>query len=343
MTLYLKLISLLVITFCIFGCNNDEEEKINVDKKIKVIEPLPQSKPTEKTAVTKIKYVEVSYIQAYDSALTLLQTPFIEKDINTTYGNAHIIISGPENGEPLVLLHGMNASSTMWYPNIKALSEQYRVYAIDFLLEPGKSTCKGKISETSQLVDWYYEILDQLNLKKFSLLGASRGGWLALNIAMNAPSRINKVILLSPAQTFIWIRLGAKIINNIEYSLLPKRKRLRNVMQTMTVNVDKISQLYINQYYIATRITANNKVFLQMRPFSDKQLKSLKMPILVLIGDHDIINNDKSIEEAKKLLPNVETGKIKNAGHFLSVDQPEIVNKKMLDFLNKNTDLSVRK
>lgn len=343
MTLYLKLISLLVIAFCIFGCNNDEEEKINVDKKIKVIKPLPESEPTEKSAVTKIKYVEVNYIQAYDSALTLWQTPFVEKDINTKFGNAHIIISGPENAEPLVLLHGMNASSTMWYPNIKALSEQHRVYAIDFLLEPGKSTYNGKISETTQLVDWYYEILDQLNIKKFSLLGASRGGWLALNIALNSPSRINKVILLSPAQTFIWIRPGPKIMNNIEYLLVPKRKRLRNVMQTMTVNVDKISQLYINQYYIATRITASNKVFMQMRPFSDKQLKSLKMPILVLIGDHDIINNNKSIEQAKKLLSDVETGKIENSGHFLSVDQPEIVNKKMLDFLNKDNYISVRK
>lgn len=327
---------LFLIAFYLFGCAGDTEKKIDVEKKIKVIEPL--DKP-----VKKIKYANLSYIDAYDQALTLWQTPFIERDIETKYGTAHVIISGPENGEPLVILHGMNASSTMWYPNIKSLSEQYRVYAIDFLLEPGKSVYKGDISETSQLVDWYYEILDELKLEKFSLLGASRGGWLALNIAMNAQDRINKVVLLSPAQTFIWIRPGHKVINNIEYSLLPRRKRLRNVLQTMTFDVDKINQLYINQYYIATRIATTNQTFIQMRPFSDKQLKSLKMPILVLIGDNDIINNDKSIEQANKLLPNVETEIIRNAGHFLSVDQPEIVNKKILDFLNKDNNISVRK
>lgn len=338
---FIKLTALLIITFHLFACGSDAEKKIDLEKKIKVIEK--QDKPTESEAVEKVKYGELTYIEAYDKALTLWQTPFEEKDIKTKYGNAHVIISGPENAEPLVLLHGMNASSTMWYPNIKSLSEQYRVYAIDFLLEPGKSLYQGDISETSQIVDWYYEIFDQLNLKKVSLLGASRGGWIALNIAQRSKSRVNKIALLSPAQTFIWIRPGPKIINNIEYSLLPKRKRLRNVLQTMTYNVDNISQLYINQYYIATRIATANQIFIQMRPFSDKQLKSLKMPILVLIGDNDIINNDKSIEQAKKLLPNVETEIIKNAGHFLSVDQPEIVNKRILDFLNKNNDISVKK
>jgi pimeloyl-ACP methyl ester carboxylesterase len=332
MILRLKLITLLIITFYIIACESDAEKKINVEKKIKVIEPLQPDKPAE---VKKIKYVELDYIEAYNKSLALWQIPFEEKDISTKFGNAHVIISGPENAEDLVLLHGMNTSSTMWYPNIKSLSEQYRVYAIDFFLEPGKSLNEGNISETSQIIDWYYEIFNQLNLKKFSMLGASRGGWLALNIALRSQSRVNKIALLSPAQTFIWIRPGPKIIDNIEYSLLPRRKRLRNVLKTMTFNVDKISQVYINQYYIATQIATTNQSFIQMRPFSNKQLKSLTMPILVLIGDNDIINNDKSIDQAKKLLPNVETEKIKNAGHFLSFDQPEIVNKRVLDFLNK--------
>ena len=58
------------------------------------------------------------------------------------------------------------------------------------------------------------------------------------------------------------------------------------------------------------------------------------MPVLVLIGDNDIINNHKSIKRAKELIHGVETATIKNAGHFLSFDQPEIVNEKALDFLN---------
>ena len=85
---------------------------------------------------------ELKYINAYNKSLKLWPVPYEEKDITTSLGKAHVIISGPVNGEPLVLLHGMDASSTMWYPNVKAFSENYRIYAIDYIMEAGKSVLK---------------------------------------------------------------------------------------------------------------------------------------------------------------------------------------------------------
>jgi pimeloyl-ACP methyl ester carboxylesterase len=297
-------------------------------------------KGSDSTAI--VRNEKLTYLQSYDRALQLWKTPFEERDIKTSFGSAHVIISGPPNAAPLVLLHGMNASSTMWYPNIRSLSENHRAYAIDFLLEPGKSLCEGEVSSTDQIVNWYYEIFDQLQLSKFSIIGASRGGWLAMNIALHSQSRINKIVLLSPAQTFTWIKPRMRIITNISYSINPKRRKLRNVLETMTANVDNINQAYINQYYIATTKATMSKCMLQMTPFSDKQLGSLKIPVLVLIGDNDIINNEKSLERAKKLIPGVETGIIKQAGHFLSMDQPETVDREILDFLQEG-NLSAKK
>ncbi|MBQ0787741.1 MAG: alpha/beta hydrolase, partial [Oceanihabitans sp.] len=60
--------------------------------------------------------------------------------------------------------------------------------------------------------------------------------------------------------------------------------------------------------------------------------KSLQMPVLVLIGDDDMINERRTIAIAK-MLPKGKGEIIQNAGHFLSIDQAEIVNAKMLDFL----------
>ena len=57
-----------------------------------------------------------------------------------------------------------------------------------------------------------------------------------------------------------------------------------------------------------------------MRPFSDKELNSIKVPTLLLIGDHDIINDKKSLKRARKEMVNVETATINHAGHFLSFD-----------------------
>ena len=326
-------IGLFLAIFFIYACESNIEKKSNTDnKEIVTVKPSQDSLKKNDSTIT-LKDEKQTYVQAYNKSLTLWKVPFEEKEVKTNFGNAHVIICGPLNAEPLVLLHGMNASSTMWYPNIKDLSGKYRVYAIDFFMEPGKSEFLGKVDQTNQIVNWYYEIFDQLNLKKINLIGASRGGWLAINIALRSKSRINKIALLSPAQTFFWIKPGPKIISNITYSISPKRKRLRSVMETMSFDIDKINEIYINQYYLATKKATFHKCFLQMTPFSDKQLESLNMPILVLIGDKDIINNDKSLEKARKYIPNIKTDKIKNAGHFLSFDQPEIVDQKLLEFL----------
>lgn len=324
---------LLIAVFFIFGCKNSDEKKTINNDTVALEQPRNQWGVTDSTAA--VKNQKLTYEEAYDQALKLWQVPFEERDINTRFGKAHVLVSGPANAEPLILLHGLNASSTMWYPNIKQLSQYYRIYAIDFFMEPGKSLCQSEVENTNQIIDWYYKIFEQLHLKKFSMLGASRGGWLAINIALRDKKRVNKIALLSPAQTFTWIKPGTDILYNIAYSIFPKRKHLRGVLETMTVDIDKISQVYINQYYLATKKASLDNCFMQMTPFTDTQLKSLNIPVLLMIGDADIINNDESLKRAKKLLPNLKSLKIKNAGHFLSVDQPEIVNKEIIDFLKQ--------
>ena len=343
-----KLIPLLLL-IC-FGCQNNTEKKDQVQQVtesntnqqgvFKLVDSvslcMPPSPVCKKdTSTIALKNEILTYEQAYNQALTLWQLTFEEVYIKTSFGKAHVLVCGPKDGEPMVLLHGMDASSTMWYPNIKSLAKQYRVYAIDFLLEPGKSVCLEEIKHTNQIIDWYYEIFDDIKLKKFNIIGASRGGWLAINIALHDKARIKKMALLSPAQTFAWIKLGPQTLFNIAYSIFPKRKKFRNVMETMTVDIDNISQIYLNQYYLATKKGIFHKCFLQMTPFSDKDLKTLKMPILVLIGDHDIINSAKSLKRAKKVFSNLMAEEVKNSGHFLSFDQAELINKKLLDFFNR--------
>ncbi|WP_395050212.1 alpha/beta fold hydrolase [Flavobacterium sp.] len=345
MNFFIKYIALAVIVLALSSCEKKERKGVKTIPEKREIHKDLQEQLREEFGEYKeeVKPEDLGYYKAYDKALKLWKIPFHELNIKTNFGNAHVIVSGPKNAEPLVLLHGMNASSTMWYPNIKALSENHRVYAIDFLLEPGKSHMNGEVKEMKEVMNWYDEIFNQLNLKKFSLIGASRGGWLSINIALQQKYQIKKIILLSPAQTFIWIRPGAKVLTNLTYMITPKRKRLRNVLETISFDVDKIKKAYIDQYFIATQKATNSMFLLKMIPFSDKELKSLTMPILVLIGDHDIVNNEKSVEKAKELLPHSETGIIKNAGHFLSIDQAETVNTRMLNFLDakqiKNNDI----
>lgn len=72
-------------------------------------------------------------MNAYESTLSLWPVPYESIYVETDYGTTHVIRSGPANGEPIILLNGFGFSATMWYPNIKTLSADYQVYAVDVM------------------------------------------------------------------------------------------------------------------------------------------------------------------------------------------------------------------
>ncbi|PNQ73009.1 alpha/beta hydrolase [Hanstruepera neustonica] len=289
--------------------------------------------------ITKPNIEHQAYFEAYDKTLAIWDVPFEELYITTSFGTAHIVVSGPDDGFPVVLLHGMNASSTMWYPNMKALADSYRVFAIDFILEPGKSFITKEMESTDDIALWYHEVISKLQLEKYHIIGASRGGWLAVNTALHNQEGIKSMVLLSPAQTFIWVRPSTNLLKNIVYAFSSKEKQMEETLETMSRYPHNINKTYLDQYKIAVEKDSINKFTIDMMPYTANELKSLKMPVYVLIGDDDMINNDKTVRMAKDILPYGRGETISNAGHFLSVDQANIVNEKVLQFLNEIDEL----
>lgn len=288
--------------------------------------------------ITKPSAKHKSYFEAYDKTLEKWGVNYEELYITTSHGIAHVIVSGPKNAQPLVLFHGMNASSTMWYPNAKALTKEYRIFAIDLLSEPGKSYKTADFNNLAEITTWNQEVLWALKLDSFHLVGASRGGWLAVDLALKHQNDIKSIVLLSPAQTFIWIRPSTDLLKNIINALSSEDKKMERSLETMSSNVGNIDKSYLKQYSIGVKNDSLKKFMMQMTPFTKKELQSLKMPVLVIIGDDDIMNNEKTVRIAKRDLSRGQGAVISNAGHFLSVDQAELVNKKILSFLKSVDD-----
>lgn len=274
-----------------------------------------------------------AYIKAYDKALKLWDVPYTEENIKTSFGKVHVILAGPKSGKDLVLLHGMDASSTMWYPNIKALTKNHRIYAIDFIMEPGKSTLTASPLSKEDMVTCYNEIFNYYKLKNFDIVAASRGGWIATLLATQKMNSIDKIVLLSPAQTFKFIDKVGKTSSALMLKLFPSEKKFGKTLTTFSTHPEKISPVYKRQFYLANKYAKSNSSMLKMTPFSNDELRSISSPVLVLIGDHDVINGDDSVERAKEYLAHSKTKTIKDAGHFLSIDQSKATNDAMLDFL----------
>ncbi|PHR10819.1 MAG: alpha/beta hydrolase [Aequorivita sp.] len=318
---YLQTIGLLAVLIFFTSC---EKEYMKYTKKP---EYITNPKPGYKT-----------YFEAYDKALALWDIDYDELYIPTSYGTAHVVVSGPRNGEPLVLLHGMNASSTMWYPNAKAFSKNYRIFAIDLIIEPGKSFKTAIFDDLGDITAWYEEIFKELKLESYHLIGASRGGWIAVNLALHNQEKIKSMVLLSPAQTFIWIRPSVGLLKNIVNLFSSPEKQVASYLETLSTKPGNIHKNYLEQYYMNTKKDSINTFMIDMMPFANKELQTLRMPVLVLIGDNDMINNEKTIKLTNEVLPNGKGEIVSNAGHFLSIDQATAVNKKILDFLESTNN-----
>lgn len=328
-------VCMLTIQFLLAGCGwfSDKVEMTAIEAAY-----LLPDRHTENARLQQRTADTLSNSELHQRALSLWPIKYRELSVPTSLGLARIVVAGPIDGEPLVLLHGMHTNSAMWYPNIAALSEHYRVYAIDDLLGSGGSRASTDISDMAQIVRWYQELFDLLQLNSLHLVGASRGGWQALAIALaestREQSRIQRLVLLSPAQTFGWIEISSDLFTSIVFSLNPERDKVHESLLSLSSKPEAISPIYLDQYVAALGNNSVPPLITEMRPFSAQQLQQITLPTLVLIGDNDMMNDQASLAQAKQMLPDVQAEEIQNAGHFLTVDQAEQVNQLMINFLS---------
>jgi hypothetical protein len=167
--------------------------------------------------------VHKELLNIYDQKLHDWPVPFETEMVNTEYGDVFVMKSGLSEAPPLLLLHAASMGSWSWKYNMDSLSLYHRIYAIDFIGEPGKNRLKDfrHIPEDGKaLSDLYTDITDKLGItKKYSIVAASFGGYIALSHAIHASGRVDKITLLGP----MGITPATSSVNTklILYSLFP--------------------------------------------------------------------------------------------------------------------------
>ena len=277
---------------------------------------------------------QARYFAAYDATLALWPVPVESVDMPTRFGSTHVHTCGPEDAPPLLLLPGQAVSSTLWYPNIGALSQAHRVYAPDIIGDMGKSVRVRPFAKPTEFADWLNDLFDELQIEKAHVAGLSYGGFIALRLALSAQERVMKLILMAPASLLplrsrFFFRMAAILLPAFVLSPASKQKLLLGVyspeagpaIKQMMTTTDFRYQMYLPPVY------------------TDEELQQVKPPTLLLLGDHEVIYNlQAALNRALKLIPNIEAAIIPGAGHALNFDQPEMVNTCILEFLKRKAD-----
>ncbi|KND60556.1 Beta-ketoadipate enol-lactone hydrolase [Candidatus Burkholderia verschuerenii] len=107
---------------------------------------------------------------------------------------AHYLEQG--SGKPLVLIHGVGMQAEAWYPQIDALSRDFRVIAVD-MPGHGKSAPLDAHANLPQFVQWASEFIEALDAGPVNLAGHSMGSLIAAGVAVTRPDLVRRVAVLN--------------------------------------------------------------------------------------------------------------------------------------------------
>jgi pimeloyl-ACP methyl ester carboxylesterase len=269
----------------------------------------------------------------YDSALNRWPVDYESHMIPTRYGSTFVVVAGPPDAAPLVLLHGAQVKLTSWLPHIAVLASKYRTYCIDIIGEGGKSAPTRLPRKGPEHVDWLRDVLDGLGLQSAALAGVSLGGWLALQTAAHAADRVRCVVAICPV-IFERVRLGLALRGMVA-TLFPTRGTVTTLVRYMMRPQASIDpELIDNMLLFFTSVKPNTN---QPSRASDSVLRKITSPALVVVGEYEVFNNPQGVlERASRLIPGVVTELVEGAGHLLPIEQLDRVNDLMLGFLKKH-------
>lgn len=278
-----------------------------------------------KSADTRARMAEI-----YAEKLAAWPVPYEVRTVDSAYGPVGVIVAGPEDAPPMVLLHASGVASWSWEPNIAALSAVYRVYAIDLIGDAGLSNLSdpGVIFRTrEQQAAHYAGLMDALGIDRAVVVGASEGGFIASNLALWHPDRVQRLILLGPMGYSGAIGAIARITLTQAFPIPALQEA---TFRWAFSGSDKLVAEYGDWF----RLLMSGVYPLKVAPFPipAEERERIAVPVLFVFGARDRLVGDPARAAAGVAdIPDV-TVRVVEAGHLMAAEAPETVNALILDF-----------
>ncbi len=253
------------------------------------------------------------------------------KDITISYA-----VEG--RGEPLVMIMGFSAGRAGWTAQIPFFKKHYQVVTFDNR-GVGKSDKPSGPYSTRMMADDTVGLMDHLGIQKAHIMGASMGGMIAQELAINYPERVNKLVL---ACTYA-CQDGASgdTPEQARLAKLPPHK-LAGAMIGLALNrpiyrytfglIGAIQARFMNsdaKQGIAGQIEACRS------HDTLERLGRITAPTLVIVGTADRIIAPVSSEIIAGKIPKATLVKMEGGSHSFPMEMKKEFNAKVLEFLEK--------
>lgn len=243
-------------------------------------------------------------------------------------------------GPYLVLVHGLGYGSWGWGAFAERLAERRRLVLVDNRGIGGSDAPPGPYSVAEMAAD-LMAVLDEIGADRCDLLGASLGGMIALDAALDHPQRFGRIVLVAttagighgaalPAGTARLLR------GEVKATARTARRLVAGALSPSTVArrpqlVEELLALRAAhpQHPDAWRAQATASATFSIR----RPLSTLDNEVLVLAGRDDAVIDPRSSEHLAAELPNARLELLDGLGHLSFFEAPETIARIVEDFL----------
>lgn len=243
-------------------------------------------------------------------------------------------------GQPTLFLHSWIGSWRYWLPTMEHVSEKYRAYAFDFW-GFGESDRRGNSFSLTDYVTMIFRFMDQLGMAKINVVGHGLGGMVAIRAASEQPDRFWKVMIVNtpvlgdqvhdmgrdtggtfarlfgrPNATHIWAKRARELSLDDQI-----------IQREIIEDTESLSETLVQQ------ITAS-VIGTDLR----QDLARLRAPVLAVYGTKDtLLSHEQAAASFGGHHDFQHVIKLPKSRHFPFLDQPNVFNRLLLDYLSMDS------
>ena len=249
------------------------------------------------------------------------------------------------NGLPIVLIHAGYLDSRMWDNQVEHFSGEYTVITYDVRGFGKSSAAMDRYTDADDLE----LLLDHLKVEKSVLIGVSNGGRISFDFAVEHPDRVMAMVLVDPGikgyrssgpeEDALWDDFNLK---SEEQNALIREGKFREAA-VMDVEIwtpmltgdmrEKITNIALENARVYSPGSDPFELQVSPEPPAFTRLDALKMPILMVVGDHDLPGMIVLARRVHEMIPHSRMITIKGADHVPSLSRPEEFTRIVQDFL----------
>lgn len=249
-------------------------------------------------------------------------------------GDSIVDISG--RGPAIVFVHGFTTTAEFWREQVAPFSRDRRVVRVNL---PGHGIAPRSVERGYTIDDFVSDVervFVELALEPCVLVGLSMGGTIAQRFVLKHPGRVEALVLVGATPH----GLGPDVkVENVLAAIdtLGVAKASQNVIERSFASCAPASLVEWAKREVVQTPEHVARIAIGSLNASDSrsELSSIRIPTLVVVGEEDAITPPAESRVLADGIPGSRLSVIPNAAHFPMIEQPEIFNTRLREFLGR--------